>query len=184
MTAHVDYAHRMRRFGAQLPRVIVCRKGLMLGVVAVLVLAGTLLATAPMTPLVAAPAVPPTSAPGAADSTTLEHRVIAYYFHTNYRCASCRQIEAYSHAAIEAAFPAELASGRLVWRLVNVDEKENEHFVEDYGLFTKSLVVVEEAEGQQVRWKNLAKVWELLPSKEKFYDYVQSEVRGYLTETP
>ena len=31
------------------------------------------------------------------------HRVIVYYFHTTYRCASCRAIEAYSREAIETA---------------------------------------------------------------------------------
>ncbi len=39
------------------------------------------------------------------------HRVIAYYFHTTYRCASCRAIEAYSREAIESAFAAP-AQGR------------------------------------------------------------------------
>jgi len=138
-------------------------------------------------------AKPPIATPGATAAIStptptaalpLEHQVIAYYFHTDYRCASCRQIEAYSHAAIDSAFAAELASGRLVWRLVNLDEKGNEHFVKDYALFTKSLVVVEEAKGQRVRWKNLAKVWELLPNKAAFYGYVQDEVRAYLREAP
>lgn len=132
----------------------------------------------------AAPPAPDTTATAtvtvAADTAQVTPHVIAYYFYTTARCASCRQIEAYSHAAIEAAFPQELADGRLVWKLVNVDEEPNKHFVEDYELFTKSLVLVEEAQGKQVRWKNLPKVWELLPHKERFFAYVQGEVRGYL----
>lgn len=152
---------------------------------AFLLASGVLFLVVQAKPLAAKPpGTPSTSAPASADTTALERRVIAYYFHTNYRCASCRQIEAYSHQAIEAAFDKELASGRLIWRLVNVEEKGNEHFLEDYDLFTKSLIVVEEAKGQQVRWKNLAKVWQLLPHKEKFFGYVQDEVRRYLNETP
>ena len=100
------------------------------------------------------------------------------------RCNSCRRIEAWSQAAIEGAFPEELASGRLAWQPVNLDDKGNAHYVDDYHLFTKSLIVVEEVGGKQVRWKNLEKVWELLTQEEKFYGYVQDEVRGYLTETP
>jgi hypothetical protein len=130
------------------------------------------------------PGTPSSPTPAPADTTAQALRVIAYYFHTDYRCASCRQIEAYSHDAIETAFPKELESGRLVWRLVNIEEKGNEHFVKDYELFTKSLVLVEEENGKQVRWKNLAKVWELLPHKVEFFDYVQDEVRGYLVEVP
>jgi len=36
------------------------------------------------------------------------HKVVAYYFHTNTRCDTCRKIEAYSHEAIEEGFKTEL----------------------------------------------------------------------------
>lgn len=111
-------------------------------------------------------------------------RVIAYYFHTSYRCSSCRAIEAYSREAIESAFASELNDGRLVWKLVNFEEKGNEHFVEDYGLYTKSLVLVNEIPGKPDEWKNLEKVWQLLQDKPSFLRYVQEETRGYLAERP
>ncbi len=110
------------------------------------------------------------------------HRVTAYYFHTTSRCASCRAIEAYSHEAIESAFADEIKDGRLVWRVVNIEVKGNEHFVKDYGLFTKSLVIVNEVRGKPAQWKNLEKVWQLLQDKPKFLRYVQDEMRGYLTD--
>ena len=108
------------------------------------------------------------------------HRVIAYYFHTTYRCASCRAIEAYSHEAIESAFADQLKDGRLVWKVVNVETEGNEHFVKDYGLYTKSLVLVNENRGKPAEWKNLEKVWQLLRDKEDFLRYVQDETRSYL----
>lgn len=143
-------------------------------------------AAAPTPAAAPAPAVAsaPATAHAPADTAAAERQVIAYYFHTTARCASCRQIKAYSHAAIEAAFPEELADGRLVWRMVNVDEEGNEHFMEDYELFTKSLVLVEQVQGKQVRWKNLPKIWELLQNKERFFAYVQGEVRAYLAVQP
>jgi len=64
--------------------------------------------------------------------------------------------------------------------MVNTDSTANKHFIEDFSLVTKSLVLVELKDGHQVRWKNCGKVWELLNNKPKFQDYVQSEVRGYL----
>jgi hypothetical protein len=108
------------------------------------------------------------------------HRVIAYYFHTTYRCASCRAIEAYSREAIESAFAGQLKDGRLLWKVVNVEAKGNEHFVKDYGLYTKSLVLVNETRGKAAEWKNLEKVWQLLQDKGKFLRYVQDETRRYL----
>lgn len=108
------------------------------------------------------------------------HRVIAYYFHTTYRCASCRAIEAYSREAIETAFAEQIKDGRLIWRVVNIEVKGNEHFAKDYNLYTKSLVLVNEVHGKPTQWKNLEKVWQLLRDKDQFLRYVQDETRTYL----
>jgi hypothetical protein len=110
------------------------------------------------------------------------HRVIAYYFHTTYRCASCRAIEAYSREAIESAFADQIKDGRILWKVVNVEIKGNEHFVKDYGLYTKSLVLVNEVRGKPAAWKNLERVWQFLQDKPKFLRYVQDETRAFLTE--
>lgn len=110
------------------------------------------------------------------------HRIIAYYFHTTYRCASCRAIKAYSRDAIESAFADELKDGRILWKVVNVEARGNEHFVKDYGLYTKSLVLVNEVRGKPAEWKNLEQVWQLLQEKPKFLRYVQDETRAYLTD--
>lgn len=107
-------------------------------------------------------------------------RVIAYYFHTTHRCASCRAIEAYSREAIEGAFADQIKDGRLVWKPVNIEVKGNEHFVKDYALYTKSLILVSEVRGKPTQWKNLEKVWQLLQDKKKFLRYVQDETRAYL----
>jgi hypothetical protein len=106
--------------------------------------------------------------------------IVAYYFHGNVRCVSCKTIEAYSAEAVKTGFKKELKSGVLEWRVVNVEEKGNEHFIKDYQLYTKSLVLVEMKDGKQVRWKNLERVWDLLRNKEKFLKYVQDEARAYL----
>jgi hypothetical protein len=121
-------------------------------------------------------------APTVVTPSVRPHRVIAYYFHTTYRCASCRAIEAYSHEAIEAAFADEIKDGRILWKVVNVEVKGNEHFVKDYSLYTKSLVLVNEVRGKPAEWKNLEKVWQLLQDKDKFLRYVEDETRAYLTE--
>jgi hypothetical protein len=113
-----------------------------------------------------------------------DHVVRVYYFHTTQRCASCKKIEALSAEAIRAGFARELGEGRLEWQVVNVDDPQNRHFNADYQLYTKSVVVVDRVNGQQVRWKNLPKVWELLQDEKGFRLYVQSEVKGYLEPQP
>jgi hypothetical protein len=133
------------------------------------------------TALPSAPPVP-VAAPAASDTAAAPHRVIAYYFHTTYRCSSCRKIEAYARQAMNTGFEQELADGRLVWRVVNIEEDGNEHFVKDYQLYTKSVILSDERSGREVRWKNLAKVWELLNDEAGFVDYVQTETRAYLDD--
>jgi len=113
-----------------------------------------------------------------------DHVVRVYYFHTTQRCASCKKIEALSAEAIRAGFARELGEGRLEWQVVNIDDPANRHFTADYQLYTKSVVVVDRVNGQQVRWKNLPKVWELLQDEKGFRLYVQSEVKGYLETQP
>ena len=107
---------------------------------------------------------------------------VAYYFHGNFRCDNCKKIEEYSREAIEKYFPEELKTKKLTFTIINTDLPENNHYIEDYQLYTRSLVITEYSEGKQVRWKNLAKVWNYLNDKDGFYEYVKSEIQNYLEQ--
>ena len=107
------------------------------------------------------------------------HKVIAYYFHTTARCMTCQKIEAFSKQAIDAQFSSALSKGSLVWRVLNVEEPANAHFVQDYQLSTKSVVLVEMEEGVQKRWKNLERVWDEIGNPDQFQKYVQKELAEF-----
>jgi hypothetical protein len=107
-------------------------------------------------------------------------KVIVYYFHGNKRCANCIKIENYSREAVEIGFADALKKGDIIWKVVNTDEPENEHFVKDYQLSTKSVVLVRMRDGHQEQWKNLQEVWNHLNDKEGFIKYVQAEVQKYI----
>ncbi len=109
-------------------------------------------------------------------------KIIAYYFHGNYRCYTCTKIEKYSREAIEAYFASELGTGQLEFRPVNVDEPANRHFIQDYQLHTRSLVLTLYRDNQQKKWKNLKDVWQLVRDKDRFYQYVKSETEQFLAE--
>jgi hypothetical protein len=108
--------------------------------------------------------------------------VVAYYFHGNVRCMTCRTIERLAHETITADFPDELGSGELTWRALNVDEPTNEHFVKDFSLVTRSLVLVSYRDGKVVRFQNLDKVWQLVRDEEAFSQYVRESARSFLDE--
>jgi hypothetical protein len=110
-------------------------------------------------------------------------KLIAYYFHGTFRCTTCRTIEQYSHDTIQMYFAKELGNGRLEFRPVNIEEPENKHFIQDYQLVTRSLVLSLMSDGKETKWKNLADVWKLVRDKDKFFQYVKDEVEKFLKET-
>lgn len=110
-------------------------------------------------------------------------KVIAYYFHGDFRCFTCYRLEQYSREAIETNFKDALSSGKLEFKAVNVDEKTSKHFVNDYQLYTKSLVLSLIKGGKEVKSKNLTKIWEYVMDKQRFFEYVTSEVQEFLKES-
>ncbi|HOW27113.1 MAG TPA: nitrophenyl compound nitroreductase subunit ArsF family protein [Elusimicrobiota bacterium] len=111
------------------------------------------------------------------------HKLLVYYFHGNARCMTCRKFESYTKAIMETHFADDTRRGRLEYRVVNVDETGNEHFIRDYGLYTKSVVLSDTRDGQQVRWKNLDKIWEKVRNEAEYKRYIEEEVRSFLEKT-
>jgi hypothetical protein len=99
------------------------------------------------------------------------------------RCATCRKLEAYSEEAITAGFADELNSGALAFRPVNVDEAENKHFVTDFQLTNKSVVVVEYRDGKVARFENLNEIWQRVRDKDDYLEYVRDSTRGFFGES-
>ena len=108
------------------------------------------------------------------------HVIVVTYFHNTIRCPTCHRIENLSDQAIHSHFSKGLLSGKLIWRVVNVDEPQNEHYNTDYQLYTKSLIVSEVKDGKEVRWKNLEKIWTLVGDENQFDNYVQTEIADWL----
>jgi len=109
-------------------------------------------------------------------------QLVAYYFHGNARCMTCMNMEAYTDEALKNGFPGALEEGRLVWKVVNVEEPGNEHFINDYQLNTKSVVLSDVVDGKETQWKNLDEIWSLSGDKEAFIAYIQKEAKTFLGE--
>ena len=108
------------------------------------------------------------------------HRFITTYFLTNIRCPSCLTIERLTEETIRTEFADEIKSGLLQWRTINIDAKGNFHYVKDYQLYTKSVIISEVAGGKETRWKNLPKVWELMGDEGKFRKYLKDEIAAFM----
>ena len=106
--------------------------------------------------------------------------LIVYYMDMGKDCTTCLNLETYTHEALQVGFPDDLASGRIQWRTVDVDDPKNGHFARDFGLYTKSVVLVREAGGDPVQFESLSRIWELVYDKEAYMAYIRKSVRAFL----
>ena len=119
------------------------------------------------------------------ENTAVEssHTITVYYFHGKYRCYSCNLIEQLARISVEEGFSDEIQKGVVSFKALNVQKPENSHFIKDYSLYTKSVIVSDVRGGKEIQWKNLTKVWELLRNEVAFKKYVQDEVNTFLDNT-
>ena len=66
---------------------------------------------------------------------------------------------------------------RLEWRAVNIEEPGNRHFIRDFQLYTRSVVVVDAKDPR--RFKVLDRVWQLVRDKAAFQSYIEQEIRAF-----
>lgn len=95
-----------------------------------------------------------------------------YYFHGDKRCKTCTSIERLTREAINQAFARELAEGKIVFQTVNLDERANEHYIADFELSTRTVVIQ-----QNGRFQHLDDVWTLTDNPEQFRTYIASNIR-------
>lgn len=107
------------------------------------------------------------------------HKVVVYYFHGGVRCTNCINFEKYTDELMRTTFAEAVKNGSVEWRVVNTDERGNEHFMQDYQLYTKSLVVVDTRDGKPTRYKNLTGIWQTIGDKNRFQTYVRGEIAGF-----
>jgi thiol-disulfide isomerase/thioredoxin len=108
------------------------------------------------------------------------NQVTVYYFYGNVRCPTCYKIERYTQEAVEKYFGKEIKAGTVSFKAINVEGEKNQHYVKEYQLFSKAVVVSMIKEGKEVKFNNLTKIWEYVRDKEKFCQYIKTETAQYL----
>lgn len=111
---------------------------------------------------------------------TKGRKIVVYYFHGNMRCPTCHALENYAKSEVESDFADAIKSGKLEWKTVNVETAGNEHFGEDYKLYTKSVIVSTLKDGKEVSWKNLDQIWQLVHNETDYREYIKREVKACL----
>lgn len=110
--------------------------------------------------------------------------VTVTYFSSDVRCPTCLEIEALTRRAVEERFAEPLANGRIAFQILNMDEKENAHFVDDYELAFKTVVISGDAHAVNTGndtaavepWVKMDEVWTLVDKPDEFIDYLAQEI--------
>lgn len=79
-------------------------------------------------------------------------------FHSTNRCMTCKAIESNTKYTLDTYFADELKSGKIVFKVVNVDKEENEKFAEKFEATGTALFlnVVKEGKEKHVDLTNFA----------------------------
>ncbi len=123
-------------------------------------------------------AVPSTSSVG-----TLDNGLMVYYFHGT-RCSTCRDIEALAHKTVSTDFAPQIASGEMVWKVLDYREAANKELVTKFGVSTAAVVLAKMQDGKIVDSKQLYGVWSKVGDKPKFIDYVRTEIDAIRSVVP
>lgn len=104
--------------------------------------------------------------------------IVVYYFHPTARCETCLNIEAYSKEAVDEW--KKKHDRRVEWKMLNIEEEENEQYLSKYSLQFSSLVLSEQQGGKELKWKNLEEIWNLSGNKNEFIRYLNDELNQFV----
>ena len=122
------------------------------------------------------------AAPKPAESVPAQsgHQVVMTYFRNSIRCTSCKKIEALTTETTQKELAKDIASGKLLFRVIDVDEPANHHYIEEYKLTTKAVILSYRLDGKEQRWEDMEKIWDLLDQPDAFRAYLAAPVLQYL----
>lgn len=73
-----------------------------------------------------------------------------YYTHSTNRCAGCKAIEAETIETLNKQFKSQLDNGEIALHVVNIDEKENKQFVDEYEVWGSSLFMIKNGDKKSI----------------------------------
>ena len=118
----------------------------------------------------------------AATSALPADGVVVYYFHGHQRCQTCKRMETLADLAISEGFAEQQQSGVVVFQIVNIEEDATRHFVNDFQLTNRSVVMLTRQNGKDLQWRRLDKVWEKISDDDAYKGYISENLAACLQE--
>lgn len=92
-------------------------------------------------------------------------------------CPTCDTMEELARELL--ASYTDRDGARVPFLVVNYEKPENEHYLFDYDLYTTTVVLIEQRNGREERWKNLQDSWEYAEKKGGFKEYLARELADF-----
>jgi len=109
-----------------------------------------------------------------------DNQIIVYYFHRKFRCPSCLIVESTLHETLDNYFSEDFTKGNLAVCVVNIDEAQNKHYIEDFQILFNSVIVVDRRGGAAHRYKNIEKVWDIYDDRDATTQLFRDEIGPFL----
>ena len=109
-----------------------------------------------------------------------ENGVVVYQFHRRFRCDACHKLEEAINEALKVHFEKELSSGRLIYKVIDLDAEGSDYYSKAYDFFCNTVIMVDMENGKEIRFKNLEDVWELVDQKDATMEFIRSHIAEYL----
>ena len=104
------------------------------------------------------------------------------YFHIVPGCDICQTMSKNVFETLITSFQEELKTKQVILRFYDIEDEKNAKIVETFDVKGPSLYIVRGAGGKEVKAKNADEIWSLVTTKKKFLQYVEKEVRAYLSD--
>jgi thiol-disulfide isomerase/thioredoxin len=123
------------------------------------------------------PATPPVSD----NSSGLADRVEVVYFHRTQRCHTCMYAEEQTCYTLETYFADEMASGKVTFQSINVQDEANADIVEKYNNASYLTLCINTVRGGTDHIEEVTDIWFVIGNDEAFVEIVKSKVEKSLS---
>ena len=108
-------------------------------------------------------------------------KIEVVHFHATQQCWSCITVGEYALKTIKEKFPDEFASGKIVYKDINGELKENQEIVVKYQAGGSSLFV-NAIRGEKDDIAEDTTVWRLVTNETQFMKYFENKLKALLGE--
>jgi len=122
----------------------------------------------------------PQTPPVSNNSSGSADRVDVVYFHRTQRCYTCLYAEEQTRYTVETFFTDELASGKVTFQSINVQDEANADIVEKYNNASYLTLCINTVRDGTDHIEEVTDIWLVIGNDEAFIEIVKNKIKNSL----